>query len=211
MNTIIRFFIACFLLSGCAGPQVAVNPRADFSKIRRVAVASFDGPGGNTASDLFAQDLLKHGADVVERQRLEAILKEQQLSSSGILDPETTKKLGKILGVDAIIVGTVSNYTPGQSYIVQSSKEGQIVVGGTVTPVTGRNVYSAGSVLGLPDSHVVTSAAQAGIIARMVDVETGSLLWSGRMNYEGYDAETAMSFVTSSLVRSLVPLWPLLE
>src|ERR1041385_5234879 len=97
------------LLSGCVGPQVAVNSHADFSPIHRVAVASFGGPGGDVAADLLTQDLLQHGADVVERQRLDAVLREQNLASQNMLDPATAKKIGHILGVDAIFVGTVSN------------------------------------------------------------------------------------------------------
>ena len=58
------------LLAGCATPEVAVNQHADFSKIRRVAVATFAGSGGDVAADLLTQDLLNHGADVVERQQI---------------------------------------------------------------------------------------------------------------------------------------------
>src|SRR5947207_1850668 len=108
-------------LAGCATPQVAVNAHADFSRIHRVAVASFSGAGGDVAADLMTQDLLQHGADVVERQRLDALLQEQNLASQNILDPTTIKKIGKILGVDAIFVGTVANNVPSQSYLDRKS------------------------------------------------------------------------------------------
>jgi hypothetical protein len=45
----------------------------------------------------------------------------------------------------------------------------------------------------------------------MVDVETGSVLWSGRMSYQGYDIASAMAAITASLAKSLVPLWPSLH
>ncbi|MFH1367704.1 MAG: FlgO family outer membrane protein [Elusimicrobiota bacterium] len=44
---------------------------------------------------------------VVERENLEAVLRELKIESSGIIDPETTKQIGKILGVDALIIGTI--------------------------------------------------------------------------------------------------------
>ena len=196
-------------LSGCATPEVAVNARADFSQIHRVAVAAFGGPSGDVAADLMTQDLLQHGADVVERQRLDAVLQEQNLAAQNILDPVTIKKIGKILGVDAIFVGTVSTNVPSQSYLVTSSRHGFNT--NSVTPVTGTTLFPEGSAIGVPDSQVLTSAAQAGLISRMVDVETGSILWSGRMSYEGLNIESTMAGITSSFVKSLVPLWPVLH
>jgi hypothetical protein len=195
-------------LIGCATPEVAFNSHADFSKIQRVAVATFGGPSGDVAADLLTQDLLNHGADVVERQRLDAVLQEQNLAQQNILDPATVKKIGKILGVDAIFVGTVASNVPSQSYLVTDTRHSQIA---TVTAVGGSDLYTAGPAVGVPDSQVVTSAAQDALIARMVDVETGSILWSGRMSYEGYDNQTAMASITSSLAKSLVPLWPALH
>ncbi len=201
--------ITALAFCGCVTPQVAVNQHADFAHVRRVAVATFGGPSGDVAADLMTQDLLAHGADVVERQRLDALLKEQNLAGQNILDPATVKKIGKILGVDAIFVGTVATNVPSQSYLVTQSRHGINVNG--VTPVNGTNFYPEGPATGVPDSQVLTSAAQAGLIARMVDVETGSIMWSGRMSYEGLDTESTMAGITSSFVKSLVPLWTALH
>ena len=205
-----KFYLSALLalaLGACATPQVAVNEHADFSRIHRVAVATFGGEGGDVAADLLSQDLLQHGADVVERQRLDAILQEQNLASQKALDPSTVKKVGKILGVDAIFVGTVAANVPSQSYLVTSSRHSR----GTITPVGSGTLSPEGPAFGVPDSQVVTSAAQNSLIARMVDVETGSILWSGRMSYEGIDNQTTMAEITSSFVKSLVPLWPALH
>jgi len=199
------FWLPAVLFAGCTGPQVAVNQHADFSRIHRVAVATFGGENGDVAADLLTHDLLQHGADVVERQRLDAVLQEQNLSSQNVLDPETVKKIGKILGVDAIFVGTVATNVPSQSYLVTQSRHGINVNG--VTPVNGSNLYPEGPAIGVADSQVLTSAAQASLISRMVDVETGSILWSGRMSYEGLNVETTMAEITSSFAKSLVPLW----
>lgn len=47
---------------------------------------------------------------VVDRQMLDSILKEQNLSVSDRADPATACKIGKILSVDAIVVGTVTQF-----------------------------------------------------------------------------------------------------
>lgn len=45
--------------------------------------------------------------NVVERIQLAAILKEHQISISGLVDPATIRKLGQFAGVDAIVTGTL--------------------------------------------------------------------------------------------------------
>jgi curli biogenesis system outer membrane secretion channel CsgG len=207
MRTRHLLFIAAAGLAGCATPKVAFNARADFSAIERVAVMTFSGPEGDLAADLLTQNLLAHGANVVERQQLEAVLREQRLSTSGMLDPRTIKQLGKLLGVDALFVGTVARSMPSQSYVVTSSRRNIVT---TITPVAGPNVSSRGSVFGVPDSQIVTTAATASIVSRLIEVETGSVLWSASMSYEGFDIQSAMDSILDGFAHSLTPVWPAL-
>ncbi|MBI5744710.1 MAG: hypothetical protein HY952_09190 [Elusimicrobia bacterium] len=192
------------LLAACATPKVAFNPRADFSAIKRVAVLSFAGPKGELAADVMTQSLLEHGADVVERQRLDSVLREQSLTASSAFDPATARQLGKLLGVDALFVGTVAESTPQSTYIVSQSANPQA----NVTQVNGNTVYSEGSVAGLPNAQLLTTTANVSLLSRMVDVQTGSVLWSASMAYEGFDIASAMSGITDAFIRSLIPIWP---
>lgn len=50
------------------------------------------------------------GFEVVDRTHLKSILAEHKLSATGIIDPQTAKKLGQIAGVDALITGTVTPF-----------------------------------------------------------------------------------------------------
>jgi curli biogenesis system outer membrane secretion channel CsgG len=196
---------ALLLLAACATPKVAVNPRADFSGVKRVAVLSFNGPKGDLAADLMTQSLIEQGADVIERQHLDSVLKEQSLSSSSAFDPNTAKQLGRLLGVDALFVGTVAESTPQSSYIVSQSENNRIT---TLTQVGGGTVYSEGSVMGMPNSQLLSTTANVSLLSRMVDVQTGSIMWSASMNYEGFDIPSAMSSITDAFIRSLSPIWP---
>jgi len=193
------------LLAACATPNVAYNPRADFSAIKRVAVITFSGPQGDTAADLMTQSLVAHGADVVERQRLDAVMKEQSLTATSSFDPATAKELGKILGVDALFIGTVAESTPQSSYLV-SGAQNPIVA--NVTQVGNGTVYSGGSVLGMPNSQILSTTANVALISRMVDVQTGTILWSASMSYEGFDLTSAMSSIAEAFISSLQPIWP---
>ena len=46
---------------------------------------------------------------VVERQRLGQVLAELKFSMSDLIDPEKAKELGKMVGVEAMVVGTISD------------------------------------------------------------------------------------------------------
>jgi len=46
---------------------------------------------------------------VIERSLMEKVLREQKLSLSGIVDEASARKLGKILGVDAVCSGTIAD------------------------------------------------------------------------------------------------------
>ena len=46
---------------------------------------------------------------VIERQLLNQVIKEQKLTLSGIVDPASAKQLGRVLGVDAIVSGSITD------------------------------------------------------------------------------------------------------
>ncbi|MDU9048873.1 MAG: FlgO family outer membrane protein [Candidatus Electrothrix sp. Rat3] len=50
------------------------------------------------------------GFKVVDRTHLNSIIKENKLSATGLIDPETARKLGKIIGVQALITGTLTPF-----------------------------------------------------------------------------------------------------
>lgn len=189
------------VLLGCVGPQVAVKRAFDFSRVRRVAVLGFSGSGGHAAADHLVLALLEEGADVVERRQLNALLRETQLGTTGLLAPASVQEVGQLLGVDAIFMGSVTSYAPARSYLVFAESLVLPALLGSGTLV------SRGPAPGLPNSDVITSAASVGLSARMVDVETGSVLWSGHRAYEGIDTDGAMIQICRSFVRTLVPIW----
>ena len=47
--------------------------------------------------------------DVVERSQLKKIMAEQKLGSTGLFDPETIAAVGKMLGIQAIVTGSIAD------------------------------------------------------------------------------------------------------
>ena len=66
---------------------------------------------GNGVSELLISKLVQNGnVSIVERSALDKVLAEQNLTNSDRADPAAAAKLGRVLGVDAIILGTITRY-----------------------------------------------------------------------------------------------------
>ncbi|HKQ88363.1 MAG TPA: CsgG/HfaB family protein, partial [Candidatus Acidoferrales bacterium] len=66
---------------------------------------------GKGVSDLLVKCLVQDGTySVIERQQLDKILSEQNFSNSDRANPTSAAQIGKLLGVDAIIVGSVTQF-----------------------------------------------------------------------------------------------------
>lgn len=61
---------------------------------------------------------------VVDRAQMEAILEEQRLGMSGVIDEETAAEAGNLLGAQIMITGTVLSYTPRQGKMQVQQKNG---------------------------------------------------------------------------------------
>jgi TolB-like protein len=61
------------------------------------------------AEELIARFFLSDRFDVVERRLLDRVIEEQKLSHSDLVDEQSIRALGRILGVDAILTGTCTD------------------------------------------------------------------------------------------------------
>jgi curli biogenesis system outer membrane secretion channel CsgG len=70
---------------------------------------------GEAAADELTTQLVKTGEfTVVERARFDAIVAEQHAGMSGAIDPATAARVGKILGVQAVVLGSITKFTVEQ-------------------------------------------------------------------------------------------------
>jgi curli biogenesis system outer membrane secretion channel CsgG len=97
------------LSAEAAKPRVAVT---DFE----IGVDNAPSNIGSGIADMLTTALVKSGkVDVYERAKLQAILGEQGLSMSGMVDPNAAIKMGKLLGVQYIITGKLTEYGVSES------------------------------------------------------------------------------------------------
>ncbi|MCX7828238.1 MAG: CsgG/HfaB family protein [Thermanaerothrix sp.] len=82
----------------------------------RVAVLSFQDNSGAGApagaiADMMTTELFNTGLfSVVERSRLDQVAAEQRMSAQGLMDPTAAVQMGKMLGADYLITGSVTQY-----------------------------------------------------------------------------------------------------
>jgi len=73
---------------------------------------SRDWDPGEGISDMLVTELVNSGRfSVVERERLDEVLQEQNLTIEGVVDAATAARIGKILGVQLFVFGTVTQFS----------------------------------------------------------------------------------------------------
>ena len=91
---------------------LAVNRDLPSKQGMRVGVYAFTGTNdngdGNAWADKFGGILLKAGYDVVDREQLDRVIREQKISQSGSVRPAEMLLLGKVAGLNAVAMGNVS-------------------------------------------------------------------------------------------------------
>jgi curli biogenesis system outer membrane secretion channel CsgG len=133
----------------------------DYATVRSNVAALFgsDVDIGKGISDLLVNQLVKDGTySVIERKALDKIMAEQNFSNSDRANPTSAAKLGKLLGVDAIIVGSITQF---------GNDNKNTNIGGA-----GRN-WGGFGVGGFGQKK---SKAVVGLDARIVNVDTGEIM-----------------------------------
>lgn len=124
------FFVACALFSLLFSQVIFSEPlgivakkicdAAGKLKNKQIAVLPFPYHDGGTSSDstIISEKLItkivgKNKFQVVERSLLEKVIGELKLQNSGMISQESAKKIGNILGVEAILTGTLIDLGEG--------------------------------------------------------------------------------------------------
>jgi curli biogenesis system outer membrane secretion channel CsgG len=141
-------------------PRIAVMD-FDYATVQTVSAAVFgtNVDIGKGIVDLLVTGLVKDGSfSVIERKALDKILAEQNFSNSNRADANSAARIGKLLGVDAIVVGSITEF---------GNETKKTNLGGA-----GGNWHG----IGLGSVGRSNSKANVAITARIIDVDTGEIL-----------------------------------
>jgi curli biogenesis system outer membrane secretion channel CsgG len=121
---------ALFLVAGSSFAAKPVVGVAEFDNTA-TGVGWWGGGVGWDLSDMLTNELVSGGHfSVIERSRLEHVLREQQLTSSGAVAPGTGAKVGELTGAQYLVLGTVSAFESNTSSTGGGISFGGVSIGG---------------------------------------------------------------------------------
>lgn len=152
-----KFFLTLLIFLSMCTPAFAEEIVED-SKIAIMDLGTHEGAvpfeinvfnAGKAASEYLIQRLFQVGKfNVMDRTLVENELNAANLNTTGIIDPDTAKKIGEILGADYIVYGNVNDVTLSE---------------------TGASTAGVGL-------DISTITVKAHLIVRVMDVETGRII-----------------------------------
>lgn len=141
-------------------PRIAVLD-FDYGTVRSYVQAYFgtDVDLGKGITQMLVTNLVKDGTyTMIDRAAMDKILAEQNFSNSNRADASSAAKIGKLLGVDAIIVGTITEFG--------NETKNQGLGGGGGSGWTG-------AIAGI---HHSKSSTNVGLNARIINIDTGEIM-----------------------------------
>ena len=152
----INLLIFSLLVVTCSTSGEYFTADVDFSKYSRIAVFPLtDYPlaqgSGLQVADILSMKLLGSNLTILDRSQTSRILQEQKIGESGIINESTAPEIGNILGVQAILTGSISEYGTKTVDI-------QVVQGGNPAPV---------------------DVSAVSVTLKLIDCETGQIIWAG--------------------------------
>jgi hypothetical protein len=124
-----------------AADRAAATHRA---ATRRVAIIPFEDKSGSygrygalmdkivddITSDVMRDRTATEFLEIVNRDRLEQVMREQQLEYSGLVDPASAARLGKLLGVHDILTGRITQIVASapQTTVATKEQEAEVVL-----------------------------------------------------------------------------------
>ncbi|HDR06213.1 MAG TPA: hypothetical protein ENN88_01110 [Candidatus Coatesbacteria bacterium] len=136
---------------------------------KRIAISELEDKAGSSynvgtgLSDVLATALVNCGKfQVFEREQLAAVMKEQALGTTGLVTPQTAPEIGKLLGVQAIVYGAVTEFS------------------------TQKDEVGLGTFMGGMGFSRVT--ARVGLNIRLIDTVTGEIIFSHEATGEESEA-----------------------
>lgn len=83
-------------------------------QVNKIAFGAGSGEGADTFIDQLTERFVSQNIEVLERERLQSLLREQNFSLSGSVDRATAAQLGRIVGPAVMVFVTAQRYTTEQ-------------------------------------------------------------------------------------------------
>ena len=189
--------MAAGALAPSAGAQAKRRPRLaildfDYATVQSYSQALFgtNVDIGKGITNLLVTDLVKDGTySIIERAALDKVLAEQNFSNSNRADPSSAAKIGKLLGVDAIVVGAITefgNETQKKNFGGGGGNWGGFGIGGIGHSKSNANVAINARIVNIDTAEILGVAEGKGQSSR-----SSTSLLGGGGNWHGWGGGNA--------------------
>jgi len=114
INIVVVESVSARTKKGTSTSSIFVSPHAKDKNLKKVAVLPFKAPvelAGASIADVFTTEILKtYKYRLIERSQMEQVLDEKALGLQGVISSSEAIQIGKLLGVEGVILGTVPEY-----------------------------------------------------------------------------------------------------
>jgi len=180
-----------------AGAQAKRRPRLaildfDYATVQSWSSAIFgtNVDIGKGITNLLVTNLVKDGTySIIERSALDKVLAEQNFSNSNRADPTSAAKIGKLLGVDAIVVGAITefgNETQKKNFGGGGGNWGGFGIGGIGHSKSNANVAVTARIVNIDTAEILGVAEGKGTSSR-----SSTSLLGGGGNWHGWGGGNA--------------------
>lgn len=192
-------------------PVKAHTPPPATIKVKSIAILPFKdkttnspikGDVGSLAVDELTTLLVNtERFNVIERERLDAVLAEQGLAGKGIVDSATAAQVGKVLGVELIFTGAVTNWE-----VKESKSATFILVGGGSERAIDIDLAIDGRIIDTTTGQIFF--ADSGEIKRQEKISKSSILSfapDGYVRLEQSVAGKQMRLALDNMLSKIIP------
>ena len=182
-----------FIRKGIAlvGTLILALPTVAFAS-PTVSVPDFKDKSGNLPwwsdkmskqlADVLSNELSNAGISIVERQKIDDVLSEQELAALGIVSKtarnNSTAKTGQMKGAQFIVLGSISAYDEGSNSMASGGGGGALGINQS-SSITESTVYIA------LDLRIVNSTTGEIVAAKTVEAEAVNKSESKSSNFDG--------------------------
>lgn len=221
-------FVLLILLMSCE-PILVSKENFDFTKIKTIGIPNirdhnaYAGSGSMVARSL-VHHLMKLRIDVVERENMEALVKEAGFIQSGLVNTESDFS---IRPVDAIILCVITEFSDGHPIIIPIMKEDK---GKTVTttitvtePLGSKNIEDSEAKIWGEKMTTTTNVthykgsiteteridyvdSRVGVFLQLIHPSTGDVIWSNRYWYNSLSLSYSLDVCIEEVVKPLKKL-----
>lgn len=160
--------------------------------------------GQGVADELVTGLLATERFRIIEREAVDKVLEEQNLGRDGVIDPQTAAKIGKILGVQYLVIGRITDFSTTDDNDILANPNHNNPMGMRLTKTTSRVSIDA-RMVDATTAEILTGVTGTGkkttINIGLITKEGG--ISFGDKNFEKSDLGKAFRQAANSAARQL--------